>query len=164
MSSILFPFTDRLKISRKSFTRSSSFHSSLRNAKTNKAEEKFYRTKSSSPSDSSPMKNHGIVFKRSKSAKELTHRSLSSAAQRSKPSRMSASSSIIPFINQCIQSDKTRTHIKPPKRPPPPIPAKPSPSISNHIYDSLQDTPVLNNQNHRTVSNFRLPPTRVTEL
>ncbi|CAF4682785.1 unnamed protein product, partial [Rotaria magnacalcarata] len=80
------------------------------------------------------------LFKRSKSAKEISSRV--SSTQRSKSHKLSSSSSIIPFINQCMQPDKTRMHMKPPKRPPPPIPPKSSPSISNHIYDSLQDTPL----------------------
>ncbi|CAF0927254.1 unnamed protein product [Rotaria sordida] len=146
---------DRLKTSKIAFTRSSSFHSSLRYSKTNKTEEKIYRTKSTSPPDTSPVKTPGLIFKRSKSAKEI------SSSQRSKSNKISSSSSIIPFINQCIQPDKARIHIKPPKRPPPPIPTKPSPSISNHIYDSLQDTPILTN---RTVSMPRSLHLRVTEL
>lgn len=54
--------------------------------------------------------------------------------------------------------------MKPPKRPPPPIPPKASPSISNHIYDSLQDTPILHHEKNRTVPISRSLPTRVTEL
>ncbi|CAF3686428.1 unnamed protein product [Rotaria sp. Silwood1] len=149
---------DRLKTSNTSFTRSSSFHSS----KTNKTEEKTYRTKSISPTDTSPIKTHGLIFKRSKSAKEIS--SQLSTTQRSKSNKISSSSSIIPFINQCIQPDKARIHIKPPKRPPPPIPSKSSPSISNHIYDSLQDTSMLINESNRTVSMSRSVPIRVTEL
>ncbi|CAF2581775.1 unnamed protein product [Rotaria sp. Silwood2] len=162
---MLLKFTnsfDRLKTSKTSFTRSSSFHSSLRSSKTNRTEEKIYRTKSTSPPDTSPVKTHGLIFKRSKSAKEIS--SQSSSIQRPKSNRISSSSSIIPFINQCIQPDKARIHIKPPKRPPPPIPSKPSPSISNHIYDSLQDTPILTNESNRTVTMSRLLPVRVTEL
>lgn len=133
-------FLDRRKSSKSPFTRSSSFHSSLRHAKENKIEEKLSRTKSTSP-----IKTNDTIVKRSKSNK-------------------TSSSSIIPLINQCIQSDRTPTRMKPPKRSPPPIPWKTSPSISNHIYDSLEDSPILINEDSRTVSNFCLPPRRVTEL
>ncbi|CAF4620375.1 unnamed protein product, partial [Rotaria magnacalcarata] len=102
------------------------------------------------------------LFKRSKSAKEISSRV--SSTQRSKSHKLSSSSSIIPFINQCMQPDKTRMHMKPPKRPPPPIPPKSSQSISNHIYDSLQDTPLLNQEKSRILPVSRLLPTRVTEL
>ncbi|CAF2090709.1 unnamed protein product [Rotaria magnacalcarata] len=153
---------DHLQESKASFARSPSFHSSLRYSKTNKNQQKAYRTKSISPPETSLNKNHGLLFKRSKSAKEISSRV--SSTQRSKSHKLSSSSSIIPFINQCIQPDKTRMHMKPPKRPPPPIPPKSSPSISNHIYDSLQDTPLLNQEKSRILPVSRLLPTRVTEL
>jgi len=130
-----------MKTSKTSFTRSSSFYSSLRHSKNTKTEQKSLRPKSTSPSDISPIKTNGIILKRSKSTKEITSRS-----------------SFIPFINQCLQPDKTPIHIKPPKRPPPPIPTKASPNISNHIYDSLIDSPI---QSNKTVPILR---TRVTEL
>ncbi|CAF3615861.1 unnamed protein product [Rotaria socialis] len=153
---------DRFQESKASFARSSSFHSSLRYSKTNKNQQKAYRTKSISPLESSLNKNHGLLFKRSKSAKEISSRV--SSTQRSKSHKLSSSSSIIPFINQCIQPDKTRIHMKPPKRPPPPIPPKSSSSISNHIYDSLQDTPLLNHENSRILPVSRLLSSGVTEL
>ncbi len=149
---------DRLKLPKTLFTRSSSFHSSLRHCKSSKSEQKLCRTKSISPPDASPIKTNGIILKRSKSSKEIHSRSPKSA------SVYSSSSSIIPFINQCLQPDRTPVHVKPPKRPPPPVPSKSSPCISNHIYDSLQDSPMLPNKDNRTVSIARLPPTRVTDL
>jgi hypothetical protein len=146
-----------LKTSKTSFARSSSFQSSLRHSKTNKTEQNISRTKSTSPPDTSPIKTNGIILKRSKSTKEIT--------SRSSKSNKTSSSSIIPFINQCLQPEKTPIHIKPPKRSPPPIPPKTSPSISNHIYDSLQDSPIhTNKKDNRTVFIPRLLPTRVTEL
>ncbi len=101
-----------------------------------------------------------------------------------KPSnKNSSTSSIIPLINQCIHPEKTPTPSKsslsPPKRPPPPIPKKPSPltTVDNHIYDSFQESPSLSNQYRRSFSNSKpqsdenrtvpisqLPPMRVTEL
>jgi hypothetical protein len=132
---------DRLRPSKTPFTRSTSFQSSLRHSKTNKIEDKISRTKSTSP-----IKTTDTTFKRSKSNKT------------------SSSSLLIPLINQCIQSDRTPIHMKPPKRSPPPLPPKTSPSISNHIYDSLQDSPILTYEEKRTVSTSNLPPTRVTEL
>jgi len=144
---------DRLKTSKSSFPRSSSFHSSLRHLKSSKSEQKIFHTKSTSP-----IKTNGIILKRSKSSKEIPTRSSKSTKT------SSSSSSIIPFINQCLQPEKTPIHIKPPKRPPPPIPQKPPSSINNHIYDSLQDSPILSNKDIRTVSTHRLSPTRVTEL
>lgn len=149
---------DRLKTSKTLFTRSSSFHSSLRSGKSDKKEQKLFRTKSTSPPDASPIKTDGIVLKRSKSNKEIH--------SRSSKSTVSPSSSILPFINQCLQSEKTTpVHVKPPRRPPPPpLPPKISSFINNHIYDSLQDSPILSNKDHRTVINTRLPPTRVTDL
>jgi hypothetical protein len=123
-------------------------------------EQKIFRTKSTSPFDTSPIDDDSIILKRSKSTKEITARS----TQRSKLNKNLSSSSIIPFINQCIQPDRTPIHLKPPKRPPPPLPPKNSPSISNHIYDSLQDGPTSINEDYRTVSAPRLAPPRVTEL
>jgi len=149
-----------LKSSKTPFTRSSSFHSSLRHSKTNKTEQNIFCTKSNSPTDISPIKTNGIILKRSKSAKEITSRS-----SKSNKTSLSSSSLIIPFINQCLQPEKTPIHIKPPKRPPPPIPPKASPCISNHIYDSLQDSPIqTNKKDNRTVYVPRLLSTRVTEL
>ncbi|UJR13716.1 hypothetical protein I4U23_000727 [Adineta vaga] len=111
---------DRLNPSKTSFTRSTSFQSSLRHSKSNKNEQKMFRTKSTSPLETS---NHDeTILKRSKSTKEITSRSLTTV-QRSK-SNKSSSSSIIPFINQCIQTDRTPIRLKPPKRPPPPLPPK----------------------------------------
>lgn len=149
---------DRLKTAKALFTRSSSFHSSLRYGKSGKNEQKLFRTKSTSPPDASPTKTDGCLLKRSKSNKEIHSRSSKSS--------LSPSSSILPFINQCLQSDKsTPVHMKPSKRsPPPPLPPKISPSIINHIYDSLQNSPILPNKDHRTVLNTRLPSTRVTDL
>lgn len=145
---------DRLKTSKTSFTRSSSFHSSLRHLKSSKTDQNNFRPKSTSPSDSSPIKTNGTNLKRSKSTKEISTRSIKSTK------------TFIPFINQCLQSDKTPIPLKPPKRPPPPpIPPKTSPSISNHIYDSLQNSPIqINNKDNRTVPIPRLLPTRVTDL
>lgn len=143
-------FLDRLKTAKTLFTRSSSFHSSLRYGKNGKSEQKLFRTKSTSPPDASPIKTDGSPLKRSKSNKEIHSRS----------------SSILPFINQCLQSEKTTPiHLKTPKRPPPPpLPPKMSSSINNHIYDSLQNSPILPIKDHRTVLNTRLHSTRVTDL
>ncbi|CAF4733849.1 unnamed protein product, partial [Rotaria socialis] len=106
--------------------------------------------------------------------------------------RSSSTSSIIPFIHQCIQPEKTmdddKPPLPPPKRPPPPVPRKNSslntskatPSattVDNHIYDSFQDSPSLTNNCRRIcsytktddiensiVSKPLLPPMRVTDL
>ncbi|CAF1586818.1 unnamed protein product [Adineta ricciae] len=151
---------DRLNSAKTSFTRSTSFQSSLRHSKSNK----IFRTKSTSPLETSSTTNHDeIVLKRSKSTKEIASRSLPTV-QRAKSNKSSSTSSIIPFINQCIQTDRTPIRLKPPKRPPPPLPPKLSPSISNHIYDSLQDSPSSIKEDNRTVSTPRLLSPRVTEL
>lgn len=154
-------YLDRLNSAKISFTRSTSFQSSLRHSKSNK----IFRTKSTSPLEtSSTTNNHDeTILKRSKSTKEIASRSLP-AIQRSKSNKSSSTSSIIPFINQCIQTDRTPIRLKPPKRPPPPLPPKLSPSISNHIYDSLQDSPSSIKEDNRTVSTPRLLSPRVTEL
>jgi hypothetical protein len=162
-SSFSFSSIDRLKISKTNFTRSSSFHDSLRRSNKN------LRTYSTSP-----IKTNDLNLKRSKSTKEMT------STQRSKPTnKNSSTASLIPFINQCIQPVKTPTHSKsslsPPKRPPPPIPKKQSTTVDNHIYDSFQDSPALSNHGrqsftktktdeNRTVTKSYLPPMRVTEL
>jgi hypothetical protein len=171
----IFIFIDRLKPSKTGFTRSSSFHDSLR--RSNKTEQKLLRTYSTSP-----IKTNDANLKRSKSTKEILSKPVQTP--RSKlTSKPSSTSSIIPFINQCIQSEKTPTHSKPPlpppKRPPPPIPKKlyssrtTTPTIvDNHIYDSFQDSPslttksqqIINTDENRTVFKPRLPPMRVTEL
>jgi hypothetical protein len=184
----LFVYIDRPKSSKTNFTRSSSFHASLR--RSNKTDPKLLRTYSTSPPNSSPIKTNDSDLKRSKSTKEIM--SKSTQAQRSKATNKkeyhdtTKTSSIIPFINQCIQSERTPDRSKPPlvppKRPPPPIPKKLSPpqtrtTIDNHIYDSFQDSPSLptnsrrsfshlkkNNDENRTVSISHLPPMRVTEL
>ncbi|CAF3512516.1 unnamed protein product [Adineta steineri] len=158
---------DRLKPSKTSFIRSTSFQSTLRHPKTNKSEQKLSRIKSTPlPTiDISLINNDNMILKRSKSTKEIASRSLS-VIQRSKSNKISSSSSFIPFINQCIQSDRTPVRIKPPKRSPPPLPPKQLPSISNHIYDSLHDSPILMHEDNRTVSTTpRIHPSpRVTEL
>ena len=158
---------DRQKKSKTPFARSSSFHSNLHQSKATKAEAKLLRTKSSSP-----MKGADPLLYRSKSTKEISSRS-SSGGSRAKsnptkkdhpPPEKSSSSSIIPLIHQCLQSDETPVHLKPPKRSPPTNPPKTATSTHNHIYDSLQDFPFPMTDDYRTVSTSPLPPTRVTEL
>lgn len=166
-------FLDRLKIPKTSFTRSSSFHDSLR--RTNKNN----RTCSTSP-----IKSNDVNLKRSKSNKEIASKSIQTSRPKS-TNKSSSTTSFIPLINQCINPEKTPTHSKstlsPPKRPPPPLPKKQSPphitTVDNHIYDSFQNSPSLSNHSRRSVSNLKLvtdenrtvskshlPPMRVTEL
>jgi hypothetical protein len=159
-----FSSIDRLNKSKANFTRSSSFHDSLR--RSNKT---TTRTCSTSPS-----KPNNLNLKRSKSNKEITSKSL--PIQRSKSSnKTSSTGSFIPLINQCINPEKTptrtKTPISPPKRPAPPVPKKPSSShivatVDNHIYDSFHESPIftypkLKHDENRTMPK---PPMRVTEL
>jgi len=167
-------FIDRFKTSKTNFIRSSSFHDSLRRSNKN------IRTCSTSP-----IKTNDLTLKRSKSNKEITSKSIQTTPRSKFSNKNSSTPSIIPLINQCIHPEKTPTHSKsilsPPKRPPPPIPKKPSPSqittIDNHIYDSFQDSPSLSNQYQRLFSNSKsksdenrtvlkshLTPMRVTDL
>lgn len=158
-----FNSLDRLKISKTNFTRSSSFHDSLRRSN------KTVRTSSTSPT-----KNTDINLKRSKSNKELQSKS---------STKLSATSSIIPLINQCIHPERTtannaKSTVSPPRRPPPPIPKKQSILVDNHIYDSFQDSPILPNKQRRSYSQAKilndncrsvsktdnLRPMKVTEL
>lgn len=178
---------DRGKKTKHSFTRSSSFHSSLR--RSSKIETNLKRTCSISPPDISQRKFDELDLKRSKSSREIVvkpnHRKQSSEMNKS-----SSTSSIIPFINQCIQPERTTDRVKPnnlPKRrAPPPIPNKfpstPTITVStviidNHIYDSFQENPSFiktkrtfksnidnSNDHYRTVTPSRLLTTRVTEL
>ncbi|CAF0945695.1 unnamed protein product [Rotaria sordida] len=183
----IFNSLDRLKTSKKHFIRSSSFHDSLR--RSNKNEQKILRTFSISP----PIKTNDLSLQRSKSTKELPSKSVQ--IQRSKTInkknhhetiKSSSTTSIIPFINQCIQPEKTSNPptppLPPPKRPPPPIPKKISfttaTTVDNHVYDSFPDSPSSNTNTFQrtfshiknydvensTVSKSHLPPMRVTEL
>ncbi|CAF3540488.1 unnamed protein product [Rotaria socialis] len=193
----IFSSLDRLKISKKHFMRSSSFHDSLR--RSNKSEQNLMRTCSISPPNLSTMKANDCDLKRSKSTKEMTSKSAQTSRSKStnkkdhhETTRSSSTSSIIPFIHQCIQPEKTmdddKPPLPPPKRPPPPVPRKNSslntskatPSattVDNHIYDSFQDSPSLTNNCRRIcsytktddiensiVSKPLLPPMRVTDL
>ncbi|CAF0997561.1 unnamed protein product [Adineta steineri] len=184
-----FKSLDRLKTTKTNFIRSSSFHDSLRRA--NRTDQKILRTYSISPPNSSPTKPTDVGLKRSKSSKEITLKSTPS--QRSKTSnkkehndttKSSSTASIIPFINQCIHTERTPRRSKSPlplpKRPPPPLPKKlssPRTTVDNHIYDSFQDSPSLTTNyrqtftsrktpidDKRTVCQPRLPPMKVTEL
>jgi len=115
-----------------------------------------------------------INLKRSKSNKELQSKS---------STKLSATSSIIPLINQCIHPERTTTTttttVTPPRRPPPPIPKKQSILVDNHIYDSFQDSPIMPNSKQRRMytqpkpikdicrtvpKKDHLPPMKVTEL
>ncbi len=190
---MISPFLERFKASKTNFIRSSSFHDSLR--RSNRNDQKLLRTYSTSPPNTSSKKTNDSNLKRSKSSKEITVKSV--PTQRSKATnkkdhhdtnRISSTTSFIPFINQCIQSEKTPRHSKSPlplpKRAPPPIPKKLSSSrtaittVDNHIYDSFQDSPPSltnscqqtcsyrksNDDDNRTVPQSRLPPMKVTEL
>ena len=159
----VFYSLDRQKKSKTPFTRSSSFHSNLHQSK---AEAKQFRTKSISPK-----KGNDPVLYRSKSTKEISSRPSSASRAKSNTNKKdpsstekSSSASFIPFIHQCLQSDQTPVHFKPPKRSPPTIPPKTVSSMHNHIYDSLQDIPFPITDDYGTVSPLPLPPTRVTEL
>lgn len=159
----------------------------------NKNDQKILRTYSISPPNLSPKPTNDLNLKRSKSNKEIT--SKSGQVQRSKStskkdhheaSKSLSTTSIIPFINQCIQPERTPTRHKPPlvppKRPPPPIPKKQplmqgTNTMESHIYDSCQDNSSLGNDcrstysyaktnsvEHSTVPKSHLPPMRVTDL
>lgn len=165
-----------MKISKTNFTRSSSFHDSLRRS-----------TKNTRTCSTSPIKTTESNLKRSKSAKEIASKS-QTTTPRSKPSiKFSSTASFIPLINQCIHPERTPTRsskppLSPPRRPPPPIPKDQIPfqklvTIDNHIYDSFQDSPILippsrrscsqtklQSEDNRTVLKPQLPPMRVTEL
>ncbi|CAF4149093.1 unnamed protein product, partial [Rotaria magnacalcarata] len=189
----IFSSLDRLKTSQKHFMRSSSFHDSLR--RSIKSEQNLMRTCSISPPNLSTMKANDCDLKRSKSTKEMTSKSAQTSRSKStnkkdhhETTRSSSTSSIIPFIHQCIQPEKTmdddKPPLPPPKRPPPPVPRKnlslntPSATtVDNHIYDSFQDSPSLTNNCQRIcsctktddiensiVSKPHLPPMRVTDL
>ncbi|CAF4714000.1 unnamed protein product, partial [Rotaria socialis] len=173
----IFSSLDRLKISKKHFMRSSSFHDSLR--RSNKSEQNLMRTCSISPPNLSTMKANDCDLKRSKSTKEMT-------------SKLHFFLMITLYLNGIIQPEKTmdddKPPLPPPKRPPPPVPRKNSslntskatPSattVDNHIYDSFQDSPSLTNNCRRIcsytktddiensiVSKPLLPPMRVTDL
>ncbi|CAF2327208.1 unnamed protein product [Rotaria sp. Silwood2] len=191
----IFNSLDRLKTSKKNFIRSSSFHDSLR--RSNKTEQKLLRTYSISPPNSSPIKVNDVSLKRSKSSKELTSKSAQMQRSRTpnkkdhhETTKSSSATSLIPFIHQCIQPERTSSPSRPPlppKRPPPPVPKKlssnhttptPTVTVDNHIYDSFQDnqssmtntcqrtfsyTKNHDNENS-TVSKSHLPLMRVTEL
>ncbi|UJR33521.1 hypothetical protein I4U23_020966 [Adineta vaga] len=187
-----FKSLDRLKPSKTSFIRSSSFHDSLRRA--HRSDQKLLRTYSISPPNTSPVKLTESNLKRSKSSKEIMLKPIQiprsktpTKKEHNEVNKSSSTSSIIPFINQCIQTEKTprRTKSPIPKRPPPPpLPKKLSSSrsamttVDNHMYDSFQDNSLSSNHSRqtssyrkingvdeqRTVSQIRLPPMKVTEL
>ena len=189
---IIFFFLDRSKLFGKNFKRSSSFHDSLR--RLNKNGQKISRTYSASPPNLCSTRTNPANLKRSKSTKEMTPKSM--PIQHSKAqikdhnhhtNKTLSTTLIIPFIHQCIQSEKTQSHSKPPilpsksqppPPPPPPIPIKLSSiqtttTIDNHIYDSFQDSPLSSHMcsykkniddEKSTVSKTHLPPMRVTDL
>lgn len=122
------------------------------------------------------MKTKNSDLRRSKSNKELSSKPAQSFRSKVTPkkdhhetSKSSSTSSIIPFINQCIQAEKASNNYKPPlpppKRPPPPVPRKNSPlhtakttptliqpttMIDSHVYDSFQDNSSTTNNHRRT--------------
>lgn len=183
---------DRLKPSKTSFIRSSSFHDSLRRA--HRSDQKLLRTYSISPPNTSPVKLMESNLKRSKSSKEIVMKPLQTPRSKTptkkehnEVNRSSSTSSIIPFINQCIQAERTPRRSKSPipKRPPPPLPKKLSSpraimtTVDNHMYESYQEnctTPTNSRQTfsyrktnggcdeQRLTSQARLPPMKVTEL
>ncbi|CAF0751802.1 unnamed protein product [Adineta ricciae] len=182
---------DRLKPSKTSFIRSSSFHDSLRRA--HRSDQKLLRTYSISPPNTSPVKLMEPNLKRSKSSKEIVLKPFQTSRSKTptkkdhnEVNRSSSTSSIIPFINQCIQTERTPRRSKSPipKRPPPPLPKKLSSprnimtTVDNHMYESYQEnctTPTNSRQTfsyrkpngcdeQRLVSQTRLPPMKVTEL
>ena len=181
-------FSDRVKTPKHSFTRSSSFHASLR--RSSKHESNLKRTSSISPPDASQRKQREAEFKRSKSSRDIQSKS-NQRKDSTEISKSSSNGTIIPFIHQCIQternSSRSKVPLSPPRRPPPPIPDKkiPTPTmttstviIDNHIYDSFQESPPLIKSNRllittdldepieqiRTVVMPRSHSIRVTEL
>ena len=156
---------DRRKTSKSAFARSSSFQSSLLQCK---PEQKMLRTKSISPPANGSSKPTDTILKRSKSSKEISSRSSSAphskATHAKKDSQPSSSSSIIPFIQHCIQPDKTPIQVKAHKRIGLPTLHTRSSSMNNHIYDSLQDIPFSVRDDRPTVTSSQVPIRRVTEL